>query len=268
MDNYLDNYKNHKVLPPEEQLDLCKKAQEGCEESRSKLILHNMLAVLKTAKKYTGHGIGLEDLVQEGAFGLNRAIDKFKFTKNVRFITYAMYWIWQAVQRAVVDKAKPIRYPTHFYDRLRKYRRLFTELEGDDELIQEMMELSDEQYKAVKTLDYTYISSDQYNEVRDGGKEVKFKDMFIDHQNIAPEELIAENEIIKKLQSAVMRLPNRMQLCISHTFGLFGCAPKTYRDIADIIGTSYQSVSQTVKAAKNRLSKDPDARDALAIITT
>jgi RNA polymerase sigma factor (sigma-70 family) len=117
-----------RLLTHEEEIDLGRRAREGDETARSKLIEKNLRLVIPVAKKYRGMGLPFGDLIQEGNIGLMRAADKFDPEKGFRFSTYATWWIRQAVQRAVADKGRTIRVPVHMGDKMRKMARTYNEL--------------------------------------------------------------------------------------------------------------------------------------------
>ncbi|MDW8105966.1 MAG: RNA polymerase sigma factor RpoD/SigA [Armatimonadota bacterium] len=116
------------LLSPEEELELLKRAQQGDEEAQNRLIESNLRLVISVARRYVRPGLPLEDLVQEGAIGLIRAIRNFDVRRGLRFSTYAIHWIRQSVGRAADAQTNMIRLPNHAVDSLRKIERTRNEL--------------------------------------------------------------------------------------------------------------------------------------------
>lgn len=116
------------LLQPDEELELLKRAQRGDEDAQNRLIESNLRLVISIARRYVRPGLALEDLVQEGAIGLVRAIRNFDLKRGLRFSTYAVHWIRQSVGRAADAQTNMIRLPNHAIDSLRKIERTRNEL--------------------------------------------------------------------------------------------------------------------------------------------
>src|SRR5215210_4375830 len=125
---YLGRIRGGRLLDATEERELSRRAQEGDQEARKRLIESNLRLVISIAKKYRGRGVSFEDLIQEGNAGLIRAVERFDPTLGNRFSTYATWWIRQAVTRAVADQARTVRLPTHVVDSLFRLRRAENEL--------------------------------------------------------------------------------------------------------------------------------------------
>src|SRR5215203_5022196 len=125
---YLAKISRGQLLTHRQELALSRKARSGDHKARRKLIEKNLRLVVGVAKRYRGHGLPFEDLIQEGNIGLMKAVERFDPEMGNRFSTYATWWIRQAVQRAVADKGKTIRVPVHMGEKIRKMARTYNEL--------------------------------------------------------------------------------------------------------------------------------------------
>ena len=120
---YLKEIGQIKLLSAEEEVELAKRVSEGDQEAKNKLTEANLRLVVSIAKKYSGRGLHILDLIQEGNTGLIRAVDKFDWTKGNKFSTYATWWIRQAITRAIADQARTIRVPVHMVEVINKATR-------------------------------------------------------------------------------------------------------------------------------------------------
>lgn len=120
---YLNDIRKHEILTKEEEQELLIKAKSGDEQAKQQLILSNLRLVVNIAKNYSNKGLGFIDLISEGNFGLIHTIDKFDYTKGYRFSTYAVWWIKQAVTKAIISKGREIRIPSYKHDILNKVNK-------------------------------------------------------------------------------------------------------------------------------------------------
>ncbi len=120
---YLKDIRKYEILTKEEEQSLLRKAKRGEKEAKQTLILSNLRLVVNIAKNYTNKGLGFIDLISEGNFGLIHAIDKFDPEKGYRFSTYAVWWIKQAVTKAIISKGREIRIPSYKHDILNKVNK-------------------------------------------------------------------------------------------------------------------------------------------------
>jgi RNA polymerase primary sigma factor len=125
---YLEHISRHRLLTPEEESDLGRRARTGDARARKHLIERNLRLVVSVAKRYRGMGLPFEDLIQEGNLGLIKAAERFDPEKGNRFSTYAIWWIRQAIGRAIEDKGPAIRLPVHAQEKARKMTRVRGEL--------------------------------------------------------------------------------------------------------------------------------------------
>src|SRR6266567_3888505 len=125
---FLNEAGRYKLLTADEEVVLAKRVERGDKAAKDLMINSNLRLVVSIAKRYQGHGLSLLDLIQEGIIGLIRAVEKFDYRKGFKFSTYATWWIRQAVQRGVANKARTIRIPVHIVEREQKIARAEREL--------------------------------------------------------------------------------------------------------------------------------------------
>ena len=125
---YLSDIQKFHLLSKEEEYELLKRIrEENDEQARQLLILSNLRLVISTAKKSLGKGLPLIDLISEGNIGLIRAINKFDYEKGHRFSTYAVWWIKQAIKKAIINTGRDIRIPSYKYEQLAKVNKVITD---------------------------------------------------------------------------------------------------------------------------------------------
>src|SRR6266571_4748491 len=125
---FLNEAARYPLLTAEEEVELAKRVERGDKQAKDRMINSNLRLVVSIAKRYQGHGVALLDLIQEGTIGLIRAVEKFDWRRGFKFSTYATWWIRQAVQRGVANKARTIRIPTHVVEREMRIARAEREL--------------------------------------------------------------------------------------------------------------------------------------------
>src|SRR5687768_13830054 len=125
---FLNEVGRYQLLTAKEEVELAKRIERGDKEAKELMINSNLRLVVSIAKRYQGHGLSLLDLIQEGIIGLIRAVEKFDWRRGYKFSTYATWWIRQAVQRGVANKAREIRIPVHIVEREQKITRAEREL--------------------------------------------------------------------------------------------------------------------------------------------
>lgn len=145
---YLIEIGRYPRLSKEEEKELAQNIEKGCEISRRRLVESNLRLVVSVAKKFQGHGLSLEDLIQEGNIGLMNAVDKFDWRRDVRFSTHATWWIRLAVTRSLANTSRTIRVPINVHDFLVKVNKVTKELEAKlgreptDEEVSDILKIS------------------------------------------------------------------------------------------------------------------------------
>lgn len=200
------------LLTAEEEKALTTAAQNGCADSRERLVESNIRLVMNIARSYHSRNVPLEDLVQEGVIGLMTAIQRFDPTKGFRFSTYATHWIRQSIGRAVDGKAKAIRLPTHISQSLRKVDKIRAELtqktghEPNDDQIAAAMGISIKRLEMLLQARQELISLD----VGIGDSETNTLATIIQDESAGnPETIVINSEILEELRDVMMELTER-----------------------------------------------------------
>ncbi len=253
---FLNEVGRYKLLTAEEEVELAKRIERGDREAKDLMINSNLRLVVSIAKKYQGHGLSLLDLIQEGIIGLIRAVEKFDWRRGFKFSTYATWWIRQAVQRGVANKAREIRIPVHIVDRERKIAR------AERELVAKHGRAPTEQEVA----NATKLPLKQIREVRDAARavtsldrpvgegEASYGDLFAGDE--APtEELIQVSLEQDVLRRAIGNLPDREQEVVKLRYGLNGDGnPQSLEEIGRRLGLTRERVRQLEAKALEHLA--------------
>src|SRR5437868_15280971 len=159
--------RSYPLLRAEEEIELAKRIERGDLDAKERMINSNLRLVVSQARRYQGHGLSMEDLVQEGMLGLIRAVEKFDWRRGFKFSTYGTLWIRQAIQRGLQNHGRTIRVPVHVAQRQVKIRKLEGELnnrlqrEPTDEEIAALAELSEDEVIELRELSRGLASLDQ-----------------------------------------------------------------------------------------------------------
>jgi len=254
---YLRQISRGRLLTHEEEIDLGRKAREGDETARSKLIEKNLRLVIPVAKKYRGKGLPFGDLIQEGNIGLMRAADKFDPEKGFRFSTYATWWIRQAIQRAVADKGRTIRVPVHMGEKIRKMARIYNELstelerEPTDEEVAERLGWDVDRVKDVKSAIPDAASLNQQLSSEEDSSELG--DLVEDERESGVAGEVVRELETRRLMESVERLPGRQRRVLVRRYGLDGEKPATLADLSKELAVSPERVRQLQREAERAL---------------
>jgi RNA polymerase primary sigma factor len=256
--------RTHHLLTAAEEIDLAQRIERGDLDAKNQMINANLRLVVAQARRYQGHGLPLEDLVQEGMLGLIRAVEKFDYRKGFKFSTYGTLWIRQAIQRGLQNSGRTIRLPVHVAQRQVKVRKVEGELnlklgrEPTDEEIALVAELPIEQVAEVRELSMGLASLDQ--PIGDDG-EMALGDL-LNSDAPEPDEVVADRWRDTQVKELVSQLPNMEQEVLRLRYGLGGDEPRTVRQTCAELGITPREASDLESRALATLGKS----DALAAL--
>ena len=264
MSLFLQEVRRYPLLTRGEEVELAKRIERGDMEAKSRLINSNLRLVISNARKYQGHDLPLLDLIQEGILGLIRATEKFDWRKGYKFSTYATFWIRQAIQRALDNRARTIRIPVHLGQRERRIARATNELAAklgreptDDEIAQAAEITLDELHEA---RDATRVVTSLDRPVGEG-EETAFGAL-LSSDALGPEE---EVDILLRedaLRRALDQLPEREREVVKLRYGVGGDEPTPLVETGRRLGISQDTVRRLERRALAELAESREL-DAL-----
>ena len=253
---FLNEIRRYPLLTKDEEVELAKRIETGDLEAKERMINSNLRLVVANAKKYQGQDLPLLDLIQEGIFGLIRASEKFDYRKGYKFSTYATFWIRQAIQRGLANRARTIRIPVHIGQRERKIARVDRELSAKlgrdptDEEISQAAELPVEQIQEVRDTARTITSLDR--PVGTEG-ETALGDL-LESEGDGPDQEVELSLREETLRTAVDSLPDREREVVKLRYGINGDEPTPLRETGRRLGISPERVRQVEAEALKRLA--------------
>ena len=256
LQTYLKEIGKIKLLKTEEEKSLGKLVKEQkCNVAKRKLIQANLRLVVSIAKRYVGQGVLFMDLVQEGSIGLIRAVEKFDYTKNFRFSTYATWWIKQSIIRAIANNSKSIRIPVHMADKIRKYKKIYSQLsakldrEPTEYEMAEKMGLSLAKLRKISQsimLEPVSLETSITDDLCLG-------DYIEDKSCNSPEEHVKDESLKSGLPQLFDELSDRERRVLISRFGLESSEPKTLAQLGDLLGYSKERIRQIEDSAIKKL---------------
>jgi RNA polymerase primary sigma factor len=261
---YLKNIGKVRLLTKDDEVRLARRAESGDMAAKNALIEANLRLVVSIAKRYTGRGLTLLDLIQEGNLGLIRAVEKFDWRRGFKFSTYATWWIRQGITRALADQSRTIRIPVHMVERMNRVgrvRRALLQKHGrepsPDEIAKEV-EMPIGQVEDILELGREPVSLE--TPVGAGEGETRLADFIEDSGEEAPLEVVSKDMRQADLETALRSLQWRERRVLELRYGLSSEEPMTLEAIGGEVGVTRERVRQIESRTLSKLKASREAQ--------
>jgi RNA polymerase primary sigma factor len=254
--HYLKEVRKIPMLTPEEEAKVTKAVAEGDQRAVNKLIESNLRFVISVAKEYQGQGIPLVDLINEGNFGLIRAASKFDHTRGFRFISYAVWWVRQAILQSLNDHSRTVRLPVNITNQIAKVKKEMAKFEQEFQRVATKNDiLTDKDGNLLDVGVLNHPTCGSLNEkINEDGDEVL--DVIADDSFGSPDDSIMTDEVLKEELGETMSVLNeRERKIIQMYFGMDG-QPMTLEQIGDEYSLTKERIRQIKEKALRKLKNN------------
>lgn len=259
---YLHDIRAYPLLSRDEEIALAQRIRRGDADAVDRLVCANLRFVVSIAKKYQHQGVSLSDLIDEGNLGLIRAAEKFDGTKGVKFISYAVWWIRQAIFQAIAEQAHTVRVPLNRAATVFRIARHANALrqefgrEPTQRELAEELQLSEEELERSMPVVQSYLSLDAPLTTTD---DAKLLDYLSDDSTRAPDDDVVDAGLADSIEDALDHLRAREAKVLRLHFGFDGNEPMTLDRIAGLLGVTRERVRQIKDKALSRIRKSNQA---------
>ena len=261
LETYLREINETSLLSADDEHDLAVAIGGGDVQARDRMVRANLRLVVNIARGYTGKGLGLQDLIEEGNLGLLRAVEGFDPAIGTRFSTYASYWIKQSIKRALINTAKTIRIPAYMVELLSKWRRATTRLAEElgrtptPEEIARVLGLASKKLPIIKKAIHIYNLTPQTDQADAGWS---LGEMVPDERIRTPEAEMVESDNLVQVMQQLETMDTREATILRIRFGIDGHEPKTLKEIGESLGLTRERVRQIETEALGKLAESLD----------
>jgi len=263
LDQYLQEIGEVDLLKAEEEVTLAKRIRKGDQKALEKLTKANLRFVVSVAKQYQNQGLSMGDLINEGNLGLIKAAKRFDETKGFKFISYAVWWIRQAILQALAEQSRIVRLPLNRVGALHKIGKASSSLEqvfgrepSPGEIADEL-DMSDLEVMDTLKISSRHLSLDApFNE----GEDNSLLDVLEDHMQAPPDKDVVDDSLCREIERVLATLTPREAEVISLYFGLNRDQPLTLEEIGERFGLTRERVRQIKEKAIRRLRHNTRSR--------
>ena len=266
LETYLREINETALLSATDEQELAALIAAGDVRARDRMVRANLRLVVNIARGYTGKGLSLQDLIEEGNLGLLRAVEGFDPAVGTRFSTYASYWIKQSIKRALINSAKTIRIPAYMVELLSKWRRASARLTEElgrtptPEEVARVLGLQKKKLPIIKKAIRIYNSTPQTDQADTGWS---LGEIVMDERLKTPEDEMVEHDVLKQVREMLHLMDPREATVLRMRFGLDEHEPHTLKEIGENLGLTRERVRQIETEALGKLAdglKDPRER--------
>ncbi|MEC9423348.1 MAG: RNA polymerase sigma factor RpoD/SigA [Nitrospinota bacterium] len=255
LNQYLKEINKINLLSREEEITLAKGIKQGDSKAIQEMVRRNLKYVVTVAKKYQGHGLSLQDLIEEGNIGLIQAAKRFDVSKNVKFITYAVWWIKQAIMHSLAEQSGTVRLPVKQAGKVSRFNKKSQEMcqnmerEPTQSEVAKSLGFDDDEINSIMRAYRKHLSLDTPLENDD---QTPYLNLLENQDSIPYDDQIMHNSLNEKVDKMLEDLSEREAMILKMRFGFSG-EVKTLENIGQKIGLSRERVRQIEKRAKQRL---------------
>ena len=263
LDQYLKEISVYPLLKREDEVSLAQRIKKGDEEALDILVRSNLRFVVSVAKKYQNQGVALSDLINEGNLGLIRAAHKFDETKGIKFISYAVWWIRQAILQALAEQSRIVRVPLNragALHRIGKRSSMLLQELGREPTVEELadeLDLSEDEVRRTMSLAQSHLSLDA---PLTPGEDNRLIDYLPDQFSPGPDDETYDRALMDTVEEALASLKEREAKILRLYYGLDSQEPMTLEEIGSVMGVTRERVRQIKENALKRLRHQSRAR--------